>query len=109
MHLRLVTVVLWLSLLITPFVTTASAQTAGTLSGTITDASAAALPGVTVTARNTGTGLVRTVVTGGQGRYTIPALPPGTYEIRMELSGFTPQVRRDVHLAVAETLALNVT
>jgi hypothetical protein len=109
MHARLVSVVVGLSLLITLFVTPASAQTAGTLSGMVTDASAAALPGVTVTARNTGTGLVRTVVTGAQGRYTLPALPPGTYEIRMELSGFTPQVRRDVYLAVAETLALNVT
>ena len=58
MHARLVSVVVGLSLLLTPFVTPASAQTAGTLSGTITDASAAALPGVTVTARNTGTGLV---------------------------------------------------
>jgi hypothetical protein len=96
-------------LLVVSFVTPAVAQTAGTIAGTVTDASDAAVPGVTVTARNSDTGLTRTVVTGEQGRYAIPALPPGTYEIRLELTGFTPQLRRNVQLAVAETLALNVT
>jgi hypothetical protein len=96
-------------LLVVSCVTPALAQTAGTIAGTVTDASDAALPGVTVTARNGDTGLIRTVLTGAQGRYAIPALPPGTYEIRLELTGFTPQLRRNVQLAVAETLALNVT
>jgi hypothetical protein len=96
-------------LLVVSCVTPALAQTAGTIAGTVTDASDAAVPGVTVTARNSDTGLTRTVVTGAQGRYAIPALPPGTYEIRLELTGFTPQLRRNVQLAVAETLALNVT
>jgi hypothetical protein len=96
-------------LLVVSCVTPALAQTAGTIAGAVTDASDAAVPGVTVTARNSDTGLTRTVVTGAQGRYAIPALPPGTYEIRLELTGFTPQLRRNVQLAVAETLALNVT
>jgi hypothetical protein len=96
-------------LLVTPLVPTAAAQTAGTITGAISDATGAALPGVTVTARHTGTGLLRTTVTGPQGRYTLAALPPGTYEVRAELAGFTPQLRPDVTLAVAETLALNVT
>ena len=47
--------------------TPALAQTAGTIAGTVTDASDAAVPGVTVTARNSDTGLTRTVVTGAQG------------------------------------------
>src|SRR5215218_6732764 len=94
---------------IAAFAAPSVAQTAGTITGMVTDASDAALPGVTISARNTETALTRTVVSGAQGRYAIPALPPGTYEIRIELTGFTPQVRRDVHLAVAETLALNVT
>jgi hypothetical protein len=109
MRSSLAFIVAGLLLLATPFVPAAFAQTAATVSGTLSDASEAALPGVTVTARNTGTGLVRTVVSGPQGRYAIPALPPGTYEIRMELAGFTPQVRPAVSLAVAETLVLNVT
>jgi hypothetical protein len=96
-------------LLVTPLIPPVSAQTAGTIAGSVSDASAAALPGATVTARNTGTGLVRTAVTGAEGRYAIAALPPGTYEVRVELTGFTPQFRPDVHLAVAQTLALNIT
>jgi hypothetical protein len=66
------------------------------------------LPGVTVTARNAGTGLVRSTVTGEEGRYVVASLQPGTYEVRAELDGFTPHVRRDIQLAVAETQALNI-
>jgi hypothetical protein len=109
MSTRALWICLGILLLLTPFVPTAAAQTLATVSGTVTDTSEAALPGVTVTARNTATGLVRTVVTGPQGRYAIPALPPGAYEVRMELTGFAPQVRPDVTLAVAETLVVNVT
>ena len=43
------------------------------------------MPGVTVTVTNTSTNLVRSVVTGAEGRYAIPSLPPGRYELRAEL------------------------
>ena len=55
-------------LLVLSCATPAVAQTAGTIAGTVTDASDAAVPGVTVTARNSNTGLTRTAVTGAQGR-----------------------------------------
>jgi hypothetical protein len=75
----------------------------------VQDPSGGVLPGVTVTATNVGTSLVRTGVTGAEGRYVVPALPPGRYDIRAELSGFKPHVRRDLELTVAESLVLNVT
>ena len=70
---------------------TAFAQvTTGSIQGTITDDSGAALPGVTVTAKNTATGVTRTAVTEGSGDFSIPLLQPGTYEVTAELDGFRP-------------------
>ena len=66
------------------------------LSGTITDAGKAVLPGVSITASNEATGLERTTLTDGAGRYAIPSLLPGTYTIRAELSGFQPMRRTGV-------------
>src|SRR5688500_16794107 len=94
---------------ITGFVPAAHAQTAATVSGTVHDASNAVLPGVTVTARSGETGLVRTSVSGPEGRFVIAQLPPGTYEFRAELAGFKPHVRPQLQLAVAQSLALNIT
>ena len=73
-------------LFVTPFVTGASAQTTGTIVGTVQDASGGVLPGVTVTVTNTGTGLVRTAVTGG--RWPLRARRAArrdVYELRAEL------------------------
>jgi hypothetical protein len=103
------TFVLLFCLLVPPFVTTTGAQTTATISGTVHDANGGALPGVLVTATNTDTRLVRTSVTGSEGRYVIAALPPGKYELRAELAGFKPHVRRDLELTISETLALNLT
>jgi hypothetical protein len=67
----------------------ATAQTTnGVISGIISDAQGGVLPGVTVTARNAETGLSRTVVTEGDGRFRLAALPPGRYELKAELAGF---------------------
>ena len=57
------------------------------------------LPQVAVTAPPTETGLTRTAVTGPDGRYTLPLLPVGIWELRAELSGFKPMLqhrRRDI-------------
>jgi hypothetical protein len=78
------------------------AAQAGTaaLSGTITDQQGAALPGVTVTVTNAATGLVRTIATGNTGTYQVLALPPGTYDVRAELSGFRTALREKLNLPV---------
>src|SRR4029079_14779790 len=83
-------------------------QTAGNISGRILDAQGAAVPGVTVTARNPQTGFVRTDVSDGEGIYRLTSLPVGTYEITGELSGFSPYSRKDVTVNVAATTDINI-
>jgi hypothetical protein len=46
-------------------------------------------------------------MTDGNGVYRIPLLPPGVYEVRIELNGFTTQIKKDVTLTVGQTLTLN--
>lgn len=79
------------------------------IQGTVLDETKAALPGVTVTAVNTGTSAARTAVTDGRGVYRLVALPAGAYEVRAELAGFTPLVRRGVVLQVGQNAVLNLT
>jgi hypothetical protein len=62
----------------------------GSISGTVTDDAGGLLPGVTITAVNTATGLTRTSVSNPVGHYDVPLLPPGVYSLSSELSGFQP-------------------
>src|SRR5260370_32276147 len=68
------------------------------VSGFVQDASQAFIPGVTVTATNTQTGVTTTTITNESGTYTILSLLPGTYKLTSELAGFKTQVINDVQL-----------
>jgi hypothetical protein len=76
--------------------TTVWAQAGGAIGGSVLDESGAALPGATVTVTNLSNGFSETFVTGERGNYRAVALPPATYEIRVELSGFAIVTRRIV-------------
>src|SRR5207248_1859160 len=62
---------------------------------------------VTVTATNTGTGIVSTVLTNESGAYQFASLQPGTYKISAELPGFQTQTFTDVQLGGAQQVRLN--
>src|SRR6185436_7961371 len=82
---------------------TVSAQSAqsASLVGKVTDESGGAMPGVTVTVKSPQLQVPQvTTVTGVDGDYRVLELPPGTYSIGFELSGFQSQMRTDVHLTV---------
>ena len=66
----------------------AHAQVVGQIQGTVTDAQGAVLPGVSLTLRNTETGVMRNTVSEGDGQYRFAGLQPGTYELKAELQGF---------------------
>ena len=72
----------------------------GTILGSVTDSSGAAVSGASVSARNTATGQQRTTQTSGDGSYSIPELPIGTYEVKASQTGFQTWVTRvDVGVA----------
>ena len=79
-----------------------------TVSGTVKDQTQAVLPGADVVVKNVATGATRQAVTDANGYFTIPGLPPGTYETRASLQGFGTAIER-VTLAVAEDAALTLT
>ncbi|HAX44474.1 MAG TPA: hypothetical protein DCY80_18175, partial [Solibacterales bacterium] len=86
-----------------------SAQTAGRLAGTVTDATGAPLPGATITAEQTPTGLSRSTQSDNEGRYLFPSLPPSLYRLRATRDGFRPIVREDIELTVAASLTVDLT
>jgi len=80
----------------------AQAQTfRGTVLGTVTDSTGAAIAGATVTVKNTGTGLTRTVTTGEDGSYSVPELPIGNYSVTVERAGFKTAVVTGIVVEVA--------
>jgi hypothetical protein len=64
--------------------------------GDVKDTSGGALPGVTVTVTNVGTGVERTTTTDAVGGYNVPSLVAGRYSVRAELGGFKTEVRNGV-------------
>ena len=79
-----------------------SAQTfRGTILGTVTDPSGAVVAGAQVTVKNTGTGLSRSTTTSGDGSYSLPELPIGTYDVTITQQGFQTSVTKGVTVDVA--------
>src|SRR5207302_3522002 len=79
------------------------------ITGTVKDASGGVIPGVTVSAQNNDTGLLRTVASDAVGQYRLPAVPPGKYAVKAELSGFTTETRADITLVIDQSAVLNFT
>jgi len=73
-------------------------QDMGVITGLVTDASGAVLPGVTVTATEQATGVAIPAVTNDTGLFVIASLKIGTYTVEAELTGFRKSVTRDIPL-----------
>jgi hypothetical protein len=76
-------------------------SSSASLSGKVLDASKAVLPGATVTATNTSTGVTSTTLTNNVGSYSFPSLPPGTYKVTAEMPSFQTQAKTDVALGIS--------
>ena len=87
----------------------AAAQNSGIIAGTVKDAQGGALPGVTLSLRNTESGVTRTAVSEGDGAYRLAGLPPGPYVLAAELQGFANTEVRDLTITIGLTLQRDVT
>jgi hypothetical protein len=82
-------------------------RTTATVRGTVRDSTQAVLPGVTVTATNEDTGLVRAVQTNEAGAYSAADLPIGRYKVEAEIQGFKKASRTNVVLRVADDFSID--
>ncbi|MBI1354922.1 MAG: TonB-dependent receptor plug domain-containing protein [Acidobacteria bacterium] len=79
-----------------------------TVTGIVTDAADAVIPGATVAILNTGTGVSREVQTGATGNYTVTSLQPGKYELTVVSEGFSTYTQRGIELLTGQTLRADV-
>jgi len=81
----------------------------GTINGTISDSTGAAVPGATVTVRQIDTGATRTLVTGSDGRYAAPSVPVGPYSVSAVHDGFQPEEQTGIVLSIGQSVQVNFT
>lgn len=87
-----------------------SAGNSGTISGTVTDPTGAAVAGAKVVIQNTNSGVNRTVTADGLGQFRFPNVPYSPYQLIASSAGFSPnQQRVDVRTSVPVTLAVVLT
>src|SRR5689334_16974397 len=81
----------------------------GTISGSVTDSTGAVIPSAKVTVTNPSTASSITTVTTETGDYTVPALSPGQYNVRIDKEGFKPSIRSSVTVNAATNTRADVT
>lgn len=101
---KFITLFFSLALICAGFSTKVSAQQSdnGGLSGIVTDLNGAIVPNVTVIITNLGTNAKRTIITNGEGRWSIAVLPLGNYEVSAEAEGFQ-LVKQSVTVVTSQT------
>src|SRR6202012_1163125 len=80
----------------------------GSIQGTVSDSSGAAIPGAEVSARETTTGISQKAVSNRAGLYVLANMRPGTYDITATGQGFGEQQHPGVVVHVGDALALDI-
>src|ERR1041384_5426219 len=80
----------------------------GTVTGTVSDATKAVIPGAGVVLTNAETGAKYETIGTVTGNYTLTQVPPGVYQMSVELPGFKKYVRQGINVLVAQTLRIDV-
>src|SRR5262249_4180277 len=80
----------------------------GRITGRVSDASGAVIPGATVTVRDVARATTSTFITNEDGLFDAPYLLTGTYQVTVELAGFKKSVQDNVAVAINETRALDI-
>ncbi|MDA2924530.1 carboxypeptidase-like regulatory domain-containing protein, partial [Acidobacteria bacterium AH-259-L09] len=105
---RLVVICLTVGLAAGSLLAQAQSNTADLL-GVVKDQTGAVLPGVDIGVTNLATGFTRSGVTNDEGAYRVPLIPPGEYEVRAGLPGFTTKIYPSVVLTVGQYANLDIT
>jgi len=79
-----------------------------TLTGRVTDAQNAVVPGVKIVAVQVETGAKYETVSSGDGQYTLTFLPPGTYRLTAEVTGFKRYLRESLRVSTNERMGLDI-
>lgn len=98
--------VLLLSLLAAP--AALAQEITGNINGRVSDSSGAVIPGVSVTLKSPAIQAERSAITDESGSYRFILLPPGTYSVTYELSGFKKLIRERIVVEVGRTATVNV-
>jgi len=96
-----------LAIILTLSVSANAQLTRGTISGTVTDMTDAAILGAQVTIRNLDTGIERGAVTNEFGVYRFPALEPGRYSVEFKLEGFQNRKVESIEVSTADEVVIN--
>jgi len=84
-------------------------QTTGSIIGRVLDDQGASIPGATVSVASPSTGFTRSDVSDAEGVYRLRALPVGTFDLTVELSGFASLDRKGVVINVGQTITIDFT
>jgi hypothetical protein len=91
------------------FAAAASGQTSrGTVTGIVTDASGAAVPGATVELKGTQTGVLRSTTSNESGAYRFDAVDLGEHDLTIKAQGFRTMANRSLNVQAAQTVGLDV-
>ena len=103
-------VVLWTlcALLLTTAHAWAQGSTTGSIRGTVQDSSGGVLPGATVTLTNTGTKAMQNAVSDGRGQFILGGIFPGTYDMKVELSGFKSYEQKAIAISPTDNRGIDV-
>src|SRR5215475_6418302 len=77
------------------------------LTGAVFSPAKTVIPDATITTTDLATGLTRAVATDSGGNYRIPLLPPGRYEVKVEVSGYNTQIKKGITLTVGQIAVIN--
>src|SRR5580658_4084672 len=79
----------------------------GSITGVVSDPAGAVVANATIQAKNAETGVVYPAATTATGNYAIAELPPGTYQVSVNVSGFKQYVRTGLTLLAGQTLRID--
>jgi hypothetical protein len=85
-----------------------SQAVSSTIVGTVTDASGAAVPNAKVTITEMNTGVVHAITANGSGNYTLVDIPPGRYQVAVEMTGFKKEIKENIDVVVDSTARIDM-